>query len=102
MLVTPTGIVKVADFGASKPFGDPAKTDMMKSLRGSAFWMAPEILRGSGYGKPWVLWVVFRVNAHIHYKHGQRILPGQPGSNLDVTMGTRMCFIWSRFSIRAS
>eukprot|EP00878_Enallax_costatus_P037286 GHUV01042105.1.p1 GENE.GHUV01042105.1~~GHUV01042105.1.p1 ORF type:complete len:241 (+),score=72.01 GHUV01042105.1:311-1033(+) len=56
VLVTPTGIVKVADFGASKPFEDQQKTNMMKSLRGSAFWMAPEILRGSGYGRKADIW----------------------------------------------
>lgn len=107
-LVTRNGIVKLTDFGASKPFSNTAQTggwyccacvhtcvcaphsgilrcslqqalsmshcrllpssvshvlcccflpvpchaaDQMKSLRGSVFWMAPEVLNGIGYGK---------------------------------------------------
>jgi serine/threonine protein kinase len=57
VLMTMDGTVKLADFGASKHFRDPNKTDMMKSLKGSAFWMAPEVLE-SKYGKPTgrILW----------------------------------------------
>lgn len=29
-------------------------TDGMKSLRGSVFWMAPEVLTGKGYGELFV------------------------------------------------
>jgi serine/threonine protein kinase len=53
-LVAVDGSVKLADFGASKALrgggAGSAGTDAAKSLRGSAFWMAPEVLRGSGYG----------------------------------------------------
>jgi len=50
VLMTMDGTVKLADFGASKHFRDPNETDMMKSLKGSAFWMAPEVLE-SKYGE---------------------------------------------------
>ena len=50
MLVTRDGIVKLADFGASKAYRDTARTDAMKSMRGSVFWMAPEVIKGTGYG----------------------------------------------------
>lgn len=48
-LLSVDGTVKLADFGASK-YNDAARTDGLKSLRGSPFWMAPEVLKESGYG----------------------------------------------------
>jgi hypothetical protein len=29
--------------------------DQMKSMRGSVFWLAPEVLNGKGYGERWCL-----------------------------------------------
>ena len=37
------GVVKLADFGASKVYREGTVTDGMKSLKGSLFWMAPEV-----------------------------------------------------------
>jgi len=39
-----------ADFGASKAFQGDTITDGMKSIKGSAFWMAPEVIKGTGAG----------------------------------------------------
>lgn len=65
-LLTTSGIVKLADFGASKIHkagdggssssgsaegGDACRSVLAQSLRGSACWMAPEVVRGQGYGK---------------------------------------------------
>jgi mitogen-activated protein kinase kinase kinase len=50
------GIVKLADFGASKAYRDATITDGMRSLRGSVFWMAPEVIRGTGYGRKADIW----------------------------------------------
>jgi serine/threonine protein kinase len=51
VLHTSDGIVKLADFGASKVYRDATCTDGMKSMRGSVFWMAPEVIKATGYGE---------------------------------------------------
>eukprot|EP00798_Chlamydomonas_sp_ICE-L_P030644 gene30644-35659_t len=47
------------DFGASKAYHDQDPmtiTDGMKSLKGSVFWMAPEVIKGTGYGRRADVW----------------------------------------------
>ncbi|KAG2486893.1 hypothetical protein HYH03_014487 [Edaphochlamys debaryana] len=56
VLVSRDGVVKLADFGASKAYRDHTITDCMKSVRGSVFWMAPEVIRGTGYGRRADIW----------------------------------------------
>lgn len=63
VLVTRDGTVKLADFGAAtlaKAIHDghksAATTDGLKSMRGSLFWMAPEVLQGKGYGRRADVW----------------------------------------------
>lgn len=41
ILVDVNGVVKLADFGMAKQI---AKLDMLKSCKGSAYWMAPEVI----------------------------------------------------------
>ncbi len=54
ILVSRDGIIKLADFGASKAFrNDAGATAVMQSMRGSVFWMAPEVIKGSGYSGEW-------------------------------------------------
>ncbi|KAJ7295881.1 hypothetical protein O6H91_Y157300 [Diphasiastrum complanatum] len=58
VLVDAAGVVKLADFGASKAFHDPMMTDGCRSIRGSVFWMAPEVIKGDGYGRRADIWSV--------------------------------------------
>ncbi|KAK9812977.1 hypothetical protein WJX72_006759 [[Myrmecia] bisecta] len=58
VLVTRDGRVKLADFGASKAYHETTVTDGMKSIRGSVYWMAPEMLKGVGYGRRADIWSV--------------------------------------------
>ena len=52
VLVSRDGVVKLADFGAAKAFSQDATmktvTDGLKSIKGSLFWMSPEVIKGAG------------------------------------------------------
>lgn len=54
ILVHASGSVKLADFGLAKA----TKLNDVKSCKGTAFWMAPEVVRGKnkGYGLPADIW----------------------------------------------
>eukprot|EP00003_Mantamonas_plastica_P030291 TRINITY_DN7444_c1_g1_i6.p1 TRINITY_DN7444_c1_g1~~TRINITY_DN7444_c1_g1_i6.p1 ORF type:complete len:666 (+),score=211.52 TRINITY_DN7444_c1_g1_i6:2126-4123(+) len=59
ILVDKTGVVKLADFGASKKIeGLLNATGGMRSLQGTPYWMAPEVIRQSGHGKKADIWSV--------------------------------------------
>ncbi|GMI78415.1 MAPK/ERK kinase kinase 1 [Hibiscus trionum] len=54
ILVDASGLIKLADFGLAKA----TKLNDVKSCKGTAFWMAPEVVnqRGQGYGIPADIW----------------------------------------------
>ncbi|WJX38636.1 mitogen-activated protein kinase kinase kinase [Trifolium repens] len=54
ILVHASGSVKLADFGLAKA----TKLNDVKSCKGTAFWMAPEVVKGKnkGYGLPADVW----------------------------------------------
>ncbi|BBN20633.1 hypothetical protein MPTK1_Vg01020 [Marchantia polymorpha subsp. ruderalis] len=58
VLVNADGIIKLADFGASTFMQDPTQTNGFKSIRGSIFWMAPEVIKGDGYGRRADIWSI--------------------------------------------
>lgn len=54
ILVDISGKVKLADFGCSKQFSNAAlatAASCNRSLVGTPWWMAPEVVRQSGYGR---------------------------------------------------
>lgn len=55
VLVTPDGIVKLSDFGSSKKF-DSASFSLTKSLKGSPYWMAPEVAMRQGHSYSADVW----------------------------------------------
>lgn len=51
-MVDTNGTVKLADFGLAKS----TKLNDVQSCKGTAFWMAPEVIKGSGYGLAADIW----------------------------------------------
>lgn len=59
ILVDKKGTVKLADFGASKKIEDLATVGSgCKSIRGTPYWMAPEVIKQTGHGRPADIWSV--------------------------------------------
>lgn len=59
ILVDNAGRVKLADFGASKQIEELATLGSgFKSVRGTPYWMAPEIIREEGHGREADIWSV--------------------------------------------
>ena len=62
VLVDNMGVIKLSDFGASKKilqsFDDyGVKSEKLsKSVIGSPYWMAPEVIKKTGHGKPADIW----------------------------------------------
>jgi serine/threonine protein kinase len=60
VLVDNMGVIKLSDFGASKRIIEElnyeSSDSMSKSLKGSPYWMAPEVVRKIGHGKPADIW----------------------------------------------
>eukprot|EP00850_Spirogloea_muscicola_P016230 SM000130S27117 [mRNA] locus=s130:206092:211730:- [translate_table: standard] len=52
ILVDNRGCIKLADFGASKKLADLATmSEGFKSMKGTPYWMAPEVIKQTGHGR---------------------------------------------------
>ena len=59
VLVDSDGTVRLADFGASKELEEVNEATVgAKSIQGTPFWMAPEVIRQSGHGRKADIWSV--------------------------------------------
>ena len=60
VLIDVNGTCKLADFGCSKRLdvSPEGATVIMKSMKGSIPWMAPEVLMGQGYGRSSDVWAL--------------------------------------------
>ena len=57
IMVTPKGLVKLIDFGCAKKFMQQLDRSIaMHSVRGTPYWMAPEIILGHKYGPKSDVW----------------------------------------------
>ncbi|CAB4013071.1 Mitogen-activated kinase kinase kinase 3 [Paramuricea clavata] len=52
------GNVKLADFGASKRLQTISSMTGFKSVHGTPYWMAPEVINGAGYGRKADVWSI--------------------------------------------
>lgn len=60
-MLTPDGTIKLIDFGCAKRL--EAKlgqmgSNLQRSMKGTAYWMAPEVVTKSGYGRSADIWLV--------------------------------------------
>jgi len=57
ILVDTQGKVKLADFGCSKAIqGLVSQGDLLNTMQGTPYWMAPEVMRQQGHGPPADIW----------------------------------------------
>uniref|UniRef100_A0A8C3K6X1 Protein kinase domain-containing protein n=1 Tax=Calidris pygmaea TaxID=425635 RepID=A0A8C3K6X1_9CHAR len=58
----PNGIVKLIDFGCARRLAwvslSGTQSEMLKSVHGTPYWMAPEVINESGYGRKSDIWSV--------------------------------------------
>lgn len=48
--------MKLADFGISKQMTDIYALSVLNSAVGTAYWMAPEVIKAEGYGRKADIW----------------------------------------------
>lgn len=63
-MLMPTGIIKLIDFGCAKRLclnvnaQQSGSSRLLKSMRGTPYWMAPEVVRETGYGTKSDIWSI--------------------------------------------
>ena len=56
VLVDNNGTCKLSDFGSSKNMGTSINSEKYNSLKGTANWMAPEVIKQTGHGRYADIW----------------------------------------------
>ncbi|XP_069717917.1 mitogen-activated protein kinase kinase kinase 19 [Phaenicophaeus curvirostris] len=62
IMLMPNGVVKLIDFGCARRLAwaslGGTHSEMLKSVHGTPYWMAPEVINESGYGRKSDIWSV--------------------------------------------
>ncbi|XP_065148710.2 uncharacterized protein map3k19 [Paramisgurnus dabryanus] len=60
IMLMPTGVVKLIDFGCARRINclTLSKTDLLKSVHGTPYWMAPEVINETGHGRKSDIWSI--------------------------------------------
>ncbi|NXX50446.1 M3K19 kinase, partial [Tricholaema leucomelas] len=62
VMLMPNGVVKLIDFGCAKRLAwvslSGTQSEMLKSVHGTPYWMAPEVINESGYGRKSDIWSI--------------------------------------------
>uniref|UniRef100_A0A8C0HCB5 Mitogen-activated protein kinase kinase kinase 19 n=1 Tax=Chelonoidis abingdonii TaxID=106734 RepID=A0A8C0HCB5_CHEAB len=62
VMLMPNGVIKLIDFGCAKRLAwvslSGAHSEMLKSVHGTPYWMAPEVINESGYGRKSDIWSI--------------------------------------------
>lgn len=57
----PNGVIKLIDFGCAKRLCinlSMGQSQILKSMKGTPYWMAPEVVNETGHGKKSDIWSV--------------------------------------------
>ncbi|CAB1450098.1 unnamed protein product [Pleuronectes platessa] len=62
-MLMPTGVIKLIDFGCARRLSclnhtASSSVDLLKSVHGTPYWMAPEVINDTGYGRKSDIWSV--------------------------------------------
>ncbi|NXQ24861.1 M3K19 kinase, partial [Alaudala cheleensis] len=62
VMLMPTGVIKLIDFGCARRLARASlggtRGELLRSVHGTPYWMAPEVLTESGYGRKSDIWSV--------------------------------------------
>ncbi|NWV33864.1 M3K19 kinase, partial [Grantiella picta] len=62
MMLMPTGVIKLIDFGCARRLAwaslSGTRSELLRSVHGTPYWMAPEVISESGYGRKSDIWSV--------------------------------------------
>ena len=62
VMLMPTGVVKLIDFGCARRLSrlnhTASRSELLKSVHGTPYWMAPEVINESGHGRKSDIWSV--------------------------------------------
>ncbi|NWS69815.1 M3K19 kinase, partial [Crotophaga sulcirostris] len=62
VMLMPNGTVKLIDFGCARRLArvslSGTQSEMLRSVHGTPYWMAPEVINESGYGRKSDIWSV--------------------------------------------
>ncbi|XP_070564922.1 uncharacterized protein [Ptychodera flava] len=61
VMLMPTGVIKLIDFGCAKRLCmnlSQSKAQLLKSMRGTPYWMAPEVVMETGHGTKSDIWSI--------------------------------------------
>ncbi|NXL88671.1 M3K19 kinase, partial [Alectura lathami] len=62
VMLMPNGVVKLIDFGCARRLAwvslSGTRSEVLKSVHGTPYWMAPEVISESGYGRKSDIWSV--------------------------------------------
>ncbi|XP_073490383.1 mitogen-activated protein kinase kinase kinase 19 [Aquarana catesbeiana] len=62
VMLMPNGVIKLIDFGCAKRLNglsmNSSRREMLKSMHGTPYWMAPEVISESGHGEKSDIWSI--------------------------------------------
>ncbi|NXY27561.1 M3K19 kinase, partial [Pomatorhinus ruficollis] len=62
VMLMPTGVIKLIDFGCARRLAwaslSGTRSELLRSVHGTPYWMAPEVINESGYGRKSDIWSV--------------------------------------------